>query len=66
MTHAGALDDIRDFGEKFVVLCGILASDEYLNRESTALDLVEIFRCRARQFPVPLPGMAFAHLSSAL
>jgi hypothetical protein len=45
MTHACCLDRICNLDEKFLVLGCVLASDEDFDRESAALDLVEVLRC---------------------
>lgn len=42
VTYARGLDGIRDLDEKLLVLGGIFASHEDLNRVPTALHLVEV------------------------
>jgi len=45
MTHACCLDGVCDLCEQLLVLGGILASDKYLDRVSTAFYLIEVFGC---------------------
>lgn len=49
MTHACCLDGVCNLGEELLVLGGILASYEDLDREPAALDLVEVLGCETRQ-----------------
>lgn len=44
MTHAGFLDLLRQLNEELLVLLSVLSSDENLDSEPSALDLVEMLR----------------------
>lgn len=44
-TYPRFFDFVRDLDKKLFIFLCILASDEDLDRETTALDLVEMFRC---------------------
>jgi len=45
MTHPCVLDYLGNLDEMLLVLGSVLATDEYLDRNSPTLDLVEVFRC---------------------
>jgi len=45
MTHACRLNGVCDFDEELLVFGIVLSSHEYLDRDSTAFDLVEVFGC---------------------
>jgi hypothetical protein len=36
---------VGDLHEQLLVLCGVLAADKDLDRESAAFELLEMFRC---------------------
>lgn len=44
MTYAGGLHLLSNLNEELLILCSILASNEDLDREAPAFDLIQMLR----------------------